>query len=303
MGAPPPNVLANAALSHPPAARVIAGYAIVREVARGAFGAMHLAREPEHGHAVALKTIRLADASARDRFLREARACAKLDHPGIVDLRAFGEESGLGWIAMEWLPGFDLVRYTRPARLLPEPVALEVAARIAEALAHAHDQGVVHRDLKPANVRLNLSTSLVKITDFGCAWLADAERTRSGQIIGTPLYMAPEQLAGTRTEARSDLYALGVVLFQLLSGSVPFAEDSVGTLLRAIASETAPDLRERRPDCPPMLAEMVARLLAKRPQDRQSDGRRLALELRTIARRWGDRQTAALPMPEPRHNR
>lgn len=291
---PPPSVLpapASPAAVH--ADRFIGGHAIVREVARGSFGAMHLATDAATGLPVALKTVRLADAASRDRFLREARACAKLAHPGIVDLRSFGEESGFGWIAMEWLPGYDLAHYTRPARLLPEPLALNVAACMADALAHAHDAGVIHRDLKPANVRLHLPLGIVKLTDFGCAWLADAERTRSGQIIGTPLYMAPEQLVGSRTDGRVDLYALGVVLFQMLTGATPFSGDSVGRVLAAIADEAAPDLRERRPDCPPLLAEVVARLLAKRPEDRQPDGRRLALELRTIARRWGATVTAA----------
>ncbi len=304
---PDPSAAAVALDDAAAPALMLGGYRIVREVGHSAHGAtMYLAEDPRSGTPVALKTVMLVDEPARQRFMREARACHALDHPGIVKWLAYGEArahgGGVGWIAMEWLPGADLSRYTEPTRLLPEPVALLVAARIAQALAHAHERGVIHRDLKPANVRIDLVTDSLRITDFGSAWMDDANRTRSGVMIGTPAYMSPEQLAGAAVDARSDLYALGVLLYELLTGRLPFSGGSMGSLLRRIAHDPAPDLRVSRPDCPSLMADVMARLLAKHPSQRQTDGQRLSLELRTIARHWHTRRAAPSGVKVPRHN-
>jgi eukaryotic-like serine/threonine-protein kinase len=187
---------------------------------------------------------------------------------------------------MELLAGADLSRYTRPGRLLPEPLALEIAAHIAEALAYAHRQGVVHRDVKPANVMFDPVSGGVKLTDFGLARAADAQATRSGMLLGSPAYMAPELLGGARAEAASDLYALGVLLFELLTGRLPFAADSMGALLRAMASQAPQTVRELRPDLPATQAAVLdaalAPVLARSPAERERDGDAWASELRQL---------------------
>ena len=266
----------------------IGGYPLVRTFAHGALGELHLASDPETGGPIAIKTVRLHGGElTRDRFIRESHAAAKLRHPSIVQCHATGiegeGEEAIGWIAMEWVAGSDMARYTSASRLLPEPLVLELAAQAAEALAHAHRHGVVHRDIKPANLLFNPAKGKLKIADFGCAHLTDAERSRSGVLAGTPVYMAPEQLAGAAVDGRCDLYALGVVLFELLTGHLPFEAGSMGELLRAITSEPPPSLRRVRPELPAELDELLSRLLAKTPGERPPDGIALARELRHVA--------------------
>jgi serine/threonine-protein kinase len=275
----------------PPGAR-IGGYRIERPIGQGSAGTLYLAVDPITDAPVAIKAVPLptddtTPSEPRRRFLQEAQAACKLQHPDIVTVHGAGEEQGLGFIVMELLSGSDLTRYTRPARLLPEPVVLRIVIRVAEALAYAHGQGVVHRDVKPANVMVHLPTHQVKVTDFGVAQLADASRTRSGFVLGSPAYMAPEQLAGARVDGRSDLYSLGVLLFQLLTGRLPHEGDSMGEVMRRIATEPAPDLRSLRPELPQALSEVVALALEKRPQARYADGHQLADDLRLIEPRLG----------------
>jgi serine/threonine-protein kinase len=184
---------------------------------------------------------------------------------------------------MEYLGGHDLQRHTQPDQLLPVATVLRIAAHIAEALAYAHSQGVIHRDIKPANVLVDFSVDSVKVTDFGIARIADAGRTRTGLLLGTPAYMSPEQLIGQRVDGRSDLYSLGATLFQLLTGQLPHRAASMAALMRQIVNERAPDVRSLRPELPQPLAELVARMLEKRADARPADGRQLALELRRLA--------------------
>jgi serine/threonine-protein kinase len=252
-------------------------------------GVVHLAVDDQSGQAVALKVFDLAAgagdverAEARARFLAEAEPMRRLQHPDIVALHAVGEAAGRAWLAMELITGTSLERYTRPARLLPEAVVLDIGARIARALDHAHRAGVVHRDVKPSNVMVDWASGRLKLADFGLARLADAERTRTGLVLGSPAYMAPEQLAGDPATPAGDLYALGVVLFQLLAGRLPHDEASLGELLRQVASVAAPDLRRLRPALPAPLAALVAALLAKRPADRPADAGAAAVRLQAL---------------------
>lgn len=275
----------------------LGGYRLAGLIGKGAVGEVRVAFAPGSGEAVALKMLRLGDDSvgdrgeARRRFLAEAGAARLLQHPGIVRVLAAGDEGGTAWIAMELLNGCDLVRYTRPARLLPEPVVLRLAERVARALAYAHEAGVVHRDIKPANVIVDWAADRVTITDFGIARIADAERTRTGLVLGSPAYMAPELLAGAAASTGSDLYALGVTLFQLLAGRLPHDSGSMGELLRQVAGEPAPDLRSLRPELPPALARLVAALLAKRPAARPPSAMDLAETLQNL------RQTLETTLP------
>lgn len=246
---------------------------------------------PGGGAAVALKVLAMDAAreeadELRRRFLEESRTARGLHHPAIVAVVDAGEHEGRPWMALEWLPGHDLTRYTAANRLLPEPLAVDVAARLARALAHAHRLGVVHRDVKPANVRVDLPRRIVKLTDFGVARADDGARTRTGLVLGTPAYMAPEQLAGAPADARSDLYALAVVLFELLTGRRPHEAASLGELLRQVATTPAPDLRDFRPQAPEALARSLARALSTRTQDRLADGDALADEWMAAAQSW-----------------
>jgi eukaryotic-like serine/threonine-protein kinase len=273
---------------------VVAGYRLLRRIGQGVHGTVYLAEDVGRlqslTQAVALKLMPLpqgAQASKHHKaFMRNATVSAALIHPGIVTLYRAGVEGAFGWLAMEPVPGTDLQRYTEPRRLLPEPVVLQVGACLAQALAYAHGQGVVHRDLKPANVLLDLPSRTVKLADFGLARLPDAAQTDTGVVLGTPAYMAPEQIAGALPTPRSDFYALGVLLFELLTGRRPHQGNSMGELLMQVAREPAPDLLSLRPELPLALAALVAQLLAKPPTQRLADGEKLAAALRDIGAGW-----------------
>ena len=285
-----------------------AGCRVLKPLARGALGVLDAEVDEASGEGRALKLIAplpgtdaQAAREAAQRFAQAAAAATRLRHPDIVRVHGAGTEGGRAYLVMDLLGGCDLSRYTQRARLLPEPVALRVAERMARALAHAHAHGVVHRDLKPANVMVDWAADRVTLTDFGLARLADAERTRTGLVLGSPSYMAPELLAGQAADARSDLYALGVLLFLLLAGELPFDAPSLGELLRQVAGEPAPDLRQRRPGgataatgatgaapaAMDAVAELVAQLLHKQPARRLADGGALADALAAAAARLG----------------
>ncbi len=264
-------------------------YLAERRIGQGATGAVYLARDPRTGLTLAIKTFALGSAfdpealaEARQRFAREAQAAGRLKHRGIVAILDTGEQSGLAWIAMEHLPGRDLSHHVAQGMLLPVPTVARIGARVAEALACAHRQGVVHRDVKPANLVVDLAADSIKLTDFGIAHLGDAQRTRTGLLLGTPAYMSPEQIAGQQLDGRSDLYSLGVTLFQLLCGRLPHPAESMAAQMRQIAQQPAPDLRSLRPELPAALAETVAQALEKRPESRPADGDRMAAALRAI---------------------
>ncbi len=267
-------------------------YRIERELGRGSMGAVYLGRDPKIGRLVAIKTMALSRefagdelVDARERFFREAETAGRLQHPDIVTIFDAGEERDLAYIAMEYLKGENLQAWAQPPRLLPVPAVVNIVARVAEALHYAHSHGVVHRDIKPANVVIDPASGLVKVTDFGIARIADSSRTRTGMVLGTPSFMSPEQLAGRRVDGRSDLYSLGVMLFQLLTGRLPHRSESMATLMQQIANEPAPDVRSIRPDLPEALARVVATALEKRPEARYPSGQQLAAELRAVAAR------------------
>ncbi len=264
-------------------------YLIDRQLGRGAMGAVYLGHDPKIGRQVAIKTMALSQEfdgaeliEARSRFFREAETAGRLQHRDIVTIFDAGEDQDLAYIAMEYLKGHDLQRYTTGANLLPVPVVLDIVARVADALAYAHSQGVVHRDIKPANVMFDPVDDSVKVTDFGIARITDSSRTRTGMVLGTPSYMSPEQMAGRRVDGRSDLYSLGAMLFQLLSGRLPHSAESMAKLMYQIANEPAPDIRSLRPELPEPLANVVALALEKRPEVRYADGRQMAQDLRTV---------------------
>ncbi|MDR7307224.1 serine/threonine-protein kinase [Rhodoferax saidenbachensis] len=262
-------------------------YQVEKELGKGAMGVVYLGKDPKIGRVVAIKTMALSQefageelTDARERFFREAETAGRLQHQNIVTIFDAGEEHDLAYIAMEFLKGRDLVEFCKGDNLLPVPLVLSLVARVAEALAYAHKQSVVHRDIKPANIMYERETDTVKVTDFGIARITDSSKTKTGLVLGTPSFMSPEQLAGKKVDGRSDLYSLGVMLFQLLTGVLPFRGDSMAELMFKIANEEAPDIRVVRPDLPVSLANVVALSLSKRPELRYQDGDQFATDLR-----------------------
>lgn len=276
--------------------RQLGKYVVEKEIGRGAMGAVYLGYDPTTDQKVALKTMSLTRefqgdelVDARARFLREAEMAGRLDHPDIVRIIGAGETDGLAYIAMELVDGVDLSQYTQPAKLLPLAQLLPIMARVADALAYAHTRGVTHRDIKPANIMVDLATGSVKVMDFGIARVADAARTRTGVVLGTPTFMSPEQLSGQTIDGRSDVYSLGVSLFQLLTGYLPYRNDSMAQLMRAIAQEAVPNVCDLRDDLPRPLGDIVALALQKHPATRYANGQQMAEDLRAVA--------AMLPAP------
>lgn len=268
-----------------PVARVDGGppllagrYRLGARLGEGASAEVREAVDLRTGNTVAVKLISLPldlpDTQRREwlqRLQREADLARRLDHPDIVAVIEAGLQTGGAWLAMERVRGVDLSRYTQRHLLLPETLVLRIGARVGAALAHAHAHGVVHRDLKPANVLVNLADGQVKLADFGVARDQDASATRTGLTLGTPAYMAPEQLAGAPASAASDTYALGVMLFELLAGRRPHQAATLGELLKATASQPPASLAALRPDLPPTVVAVVEQLLARDPAARPAD--------------------------------
>ena len=262
-------------------------YKISHELGKGAMGVVYRARDPMINREVALKAIPLAAEfegdeleESRTKFFREAEMAGRLSHPHIVTIYDAGEDDGTAYIAMELLRGRPLVEHTDASHLLPTHIAIEIVARIADALHYAHQQHVVHRDIKPANVMFDPQSGELKITDFGIARLTDTSRTRTGVVLGTPSFMSPEQLQGRVVTGSSDLFSLAVTAYQLLTGQLPFRGDSMPALMLKIAHEPQPRIRALRPDLPAGLDELFDRALAKEPGNRIENGAVFARALR-----------------------
>jgi serine/threonine-protein kinase len=206
-----------------------------------------------------------------------------LNHPGIVTMYEVGEADGIVYIAMELAAGRRLSDFTSPATLLPPCKVLELLAYAAEALHYAHRRGVVHRDIKPANIMYDSLSNAVKLTDFGTARLMDSVHTRAGIVLGTPAYMSPEQLEGRNVNGHTDLFALGVTLFQLLTGELPFRGKSMTDLMFVIANEPHRPIGTLRAGLPEAASAIVDKALAKAPAARFRDGAQMATALRNAA--------------------
>ncbi len=275
-----------------PPGTVLGGVTLARPIGRGATAVVYGGIDAATQAPRAVKVWRLSspggdDSAPRERFLREAQHAAALDHPGIVRIFGGGSQAGLAFIVMELLTGSSLARYTSTLHRLPEPMVLEIAAQLAEALAHAHRRGVVHRDVKPANALFDLAARRAVLTDFGLARAPDAQASRSGVLLGSPVYMAPELLAGQPPDAHSDLYALGVLTYELLASRPPFEAASMGALLRSVAQSPPPPFATLRSDVTPAAAgqldRLLAPLLAKQPALRPADGEAWAALARQTA--------------------
>ena len=264
-------------------------YEIEKELGKGAMGIVYLGKDPKVDREVAIKTLALAQEFEQDeleevkqRFFHQAEIAARLNHPNIVEIFEAGEENDLAYISMEFLKGHDLARYGEADNLLDIKRVIRIVWRCAEGLAFAHQQGLVHSDIKPANIMYDPDTDSVKIIDFGIGSITDSSKSKSGTVLGTPSYMSPEQLAGKKIDGRSDIFSLGVVIFQLLTGTLPFTADSMASLMFKITSEEAPDIRSRRIDLPSGMSFIIKKVLAKDPQQRHQSGTELATDLKAI---------------------
>lgn len=289
----------------PPSEQLSKRYALGDEIGRGAMAIVYKATDKATGQQLAIKRLALQRefsqedlADVRARFMREARAAAHLEHPDILRVLDAGEADGDTWIAMEYVLGRDLSHFTRPGELLPVAEVLQLVARLARALHYAHSHGVVHRDIKPANIMLDRVSHSVKLMDFGIARIADGSRTRTGLVLGTPSFMSPEQLAGLHVDGRSDLYSLGVLLFQLLTGQLPHQAESMAKLMYRIANEAPPDVRNFRPGLPEALAMVLALALEKRPELRYANGEQFAQDLEAVLQQLPAELAAPLSSPQ-----
>jgi serine/threonine-protein kinase len=265
-------------------------YEIEKELGKGAMGVVYQGKDPKISRVVAIKTMNLSQEFEADeledvkaRFFREAETAGRLNHPNIVTMYDAGEEHDLAYIAMEFLKGRDLVPYTKRDNLLPLPKVLSIVARVADALGYAHGQHVVHRDIKPANIMYDAENDAVKVTDFGIARITDSSKTKTGMVLGTPSYMSPEQLAGTKIEGRSDLFSLGASMYQMVCGKLPFEGDSMAQLMFRIANEPPADILSIRPDVPPCVVAIINKALAKKVDERYQTGQEMAEAIRQCA--------------------
>jgi serine/threonine-protein kinase len=266
-------------------------FRLQQQLGRGATATVYKAIDERNGNVIALKTLTLTDDWPEDlldeaklRLLREADAAGSLAHPDIVEIREAGEHEGLVYLAMEYVEGVNLATHATEGRMLPPRLVCEMCARVADALYFAHQRGVIHRDIKPANIVFDQNSRRVRVMDFGVARLENSRATRTGVILGSPSYMAPEQLDARPVTAQSDLFSLGVTLFQLLTGMLPFRSDSIPGLMQKISAEPHPPLSVVRPDLPAALSAVIDHALEKDPDMRFRTGAEMAQALRDCAR-------------------
>ncbi|HEY7924441.1 MAG TPA: serine/threonine-protein kinase [Vicinamibacteria bacterium] len=259
----------------------IGKYQVVAKIGEGAMGEVYKARDPLLNRNVAIKTISAslaADPQFKERFRREAQSAASLNHPNIVTVYEYGDDAGVTYIAMEFLEGVDLREAIRTKALGHLGRKLEVMEQISEGVASAHAKGIVHRDLKPGNVHIQPSGH-IKILDFGLAKLGASELTRSGTVMGTPHYMSPEQLRGQKADARADVFSLGAIFYEILSGQRAFENQPMHEVLARLRDREAVPLRKRAPATPALLVDVVERAMAREPSNRFKDAGELSRAL------------------------
>jgi serine/threonine-protein kinase len=287
---------ATLVVDDPRIARPVLGrYEIERELGHGAMGTVYLGRDPRIGRTVAIKTIALSEEfeskqleEVRRRFYQEAETAGRLNHPNIVTIYDVGEEHDLAYIAMDYIQGESLDHHVRPGDLLPLADVFGIGVQVAEALDYAHGQKVVHRDVKPGNIIFDRDTGRLKVTDFGIACLTDNSKTRTGTVLGSPFFMSPEQIAGQRVDGRADLYSLGVTLYQLLCGRLPFEGDSLTSLMYKITTDKPQPIRKVRRELPACVSRFINKALEKDPARRYAGGKAMAEAIRRCAEQSGN---------------
>jgi serine/threonine-protein kinase len=261
-------------------------YEIIRELGKGAMGIVYEGRDPNIGRRVAIKTARKDVVAASgmaaemmERFLREARAAGALTHPNIITIYDADEEDGITYIAMEFIQGGNLADVIRNRSRLGFDEIVDYGATIALALAAAHDAGIIHRDIKPANI-LTPTGGPIKLADFGIAHVSDSNLTQDGAMIGTPHYMSPEQFMGQKVDGRSDLFSVGVLLYELVTGEKPFSGEGLSAVMHNVTRVQPVPPKDLNFAVPDALNDVILKVLSKRPADRYADGRAFAAALR-----------------------
>jgi|TARA_R110002073_G_scaffold293075_2_gene458570 CHASE2 domain-containing sensor protein/tRNA A-37 threonylcarbamoyl transferase component Bud32 len=284
-------------------------YQVEKELGRGAMGIVYQGRDPKINRVVAIKTLSLADEfeaeelqEIKERFFLEAEAAGRLNHPGIVTVYDAGEEHDLAYIAMEFLSGHDLLRYTKPDALLPVEKVLNLMLRAAEALDYAHTHTIVHRDIKPANLMYDPEIDQLKVTDFGIARVSNSSKTKTGMVVGTPSYMSPEQVTGKRVDGRSDIFSLGVMLYQMLTSELPFQAENATQIMYKIATEKHPNILETRPGIKrsaPWISIVLNRALEKDIDKRYQRGQLMANDIKAVLKKMAAASQRAKSQPAP----
>ncbi|OFZ66716.1 MAG: serine/threonine protein kinase [Betaproteobacteria bacterium RBG_16_56_24] len=260
-------------------------YEIQGEIGQGAMGVVYKAKDPLIDRVVAIKTINLGLAldekeEYEGRFYQEAKAAGRLSHPNIVTIYDVGKSGDVAYIAMEFLQGQELRDIMNKGGLLPVDQVLDIAAQVAQGLAYAHEHDIVHRDVKPSNIMVS-SDGHVKITDFGIARMASsAVRTQTGTVLGSPKYMSPEQVLGKAIDQRSDIFSLGVMLYEMLTGQAPFAGENVNAIMYQTLNTVPVPPNTLNPEVPEMANFIIAKALTKELEDRYQNARDFAADLR-----------------------
>ena len=266
-------------------------YEILEQIGQGAMGVVYKALDPKLKRTIAVKTIRFPEdvsdddvGRIREQFYREATVVAKLSHQNIVAVYDVGEDSDLDltYLAMEYLEGESLEPYIRPDHLLPMEQCIDVVCQVCDALDYAHDHGIVHRDIKPANIVL-LKDGRVKVADFGVAHVALSSRTQTGTIKGTPYYMSPEQTKGLKVTGASDIFSLGVVFYQFLTGKLPFYGENLSAIMHQITTTDPPPPATYNPDVSEAVAAIVSRALEKDLSARYATARQMGDDLQRLS--------------------
>jgi len=266
-------------------AQKLGRFEVLSEIGRGAMGIVYKAKDPMLERTVAIKTINMGmDRDGAEmyekRFYQEARAAGGLNHPNIVTVYDIGKTEIECYMAMEYIEGAELRTLLLPGKPLPVPRALSIAAQVAEGLAYAHERGVVHRDIKPANIMVP-DSGAVKITDFGIARMRSSNvQTQTGMMMGSPKYMSPEQVIGKRADHRSDIFSLGVILYEMLTGAAPFTGESVNAVMYQIVNFVPPAPSAINPAAPAAIDGIVAHMLAKSLDERYQSAAEIARALR-----------------------
>ena len=264
---------------------VLGRYEILSELGQGAMGTVYKARDPMLDRIVAIKTINLTLpkeelAEYEARFYQEAKAAGGLSHRNIVTIHDIGRSDRVAYMAMEFLEGQELRRLIQSRVPIQLTHALDIVAQVADGLQFAHDGQIIHRDIKPANIMV-LNDGLVKITDFGIARMRNNEiKTMTGMILGSPKYMSPEQVSGKRADTRSDIFSLGVVLYEMLTGTSPFVADNIHGVMYQTMNFNPPAPRTLNPELPDVLNFVIAKALAKNLDDRYQKAKELSHDLR-----------------------
>ncbi|HQS57497.1 MAG: serine/threonine protein kinase [Gallionellales bacterium 35-53-114] len=259
-------------------------YNIIGELGQGAMGTVYKAVDPLIDRIVAIKTINLSLAmdekdEYESRFYQEAKAAGRLSHPNIVTIYDVGKSGEIAYIAMEFLQGRELRDLLNDGKRMPIEQVINIVAQVAQGLAYAHENGIVHRDVKPSNIMI-VREGHVKITDFGIARMASAAvRTQTGMVLGSPKYMSPEQVVGKQTDQRSDIFSLGVMLYEMLTGQAPFAGENVNAIMYQTLNSVPPPPSSLSPNVPEMLNFIVAKALAKKLEHRYQNAKEFAGDL------------------------